>query len=70
MSRKGNQYLKADGWVVTVYGCMGRGNAFRWHIRETDGATQLVADRSFASSDEAKLGAFEAWWGLAHGAAE
>lgn len=63
VSSNGNPILKADGVRVVVFPLkLGRdAGKFRFRINDNSGS------RSYQTVEEAKLGAFDAWWQVAHG---
>lgn len=55
-SKKGNDYLKVDGYLVTVY--FKNGN---WvgYIKEIDGDYEITSRKKYDSSDKIKLACFD-----------
>lgn len=56
ISAKGNPYLKADGFVITVFRKDGRWRAF---IQDNVSENKRFSQRSFSTEDEAKVAAFD-----------
>lgn len=60
-SKKGNDYIKADDYIVTVFYRDGHWNG---HVRAEGGDFQKFSRRSYGTSDDAKLAAFDLITGL------
>ena len=57
MSAKGNSYLKADGFVITIYP-----DGTRWKacVADSKSGNKRFSYRTFPTEDKARLGAFDA----------
>lgn len=56
ISKKGNEYLKADGYITTVFFQQKKWKAL---IKSEDGSFEIWSKRTYESKEEVKLSAFD-----------